>query len=101
MIMAQTHIFNFFLGSIHSGKILKTLSYFAGRYKNTYVPSRSVWINKLYFDISTSKQKQCLTVDTRPIKDLGPGKFRTQANNGKEQICHYNRGKSHTHFNFF
>ena len=29
MIMAQTHIFNFFPGSIHSSKILKTLSLFA------------------------------------------------------------------------
>ena len=101
MIMTQTHIFNFFPGSIHSGKILKTLSLFASRYKNSYFPSRNVWINKLYFDISTSKEKQCLTVDTQPIKDLGPGKFRTLADNGQEQICYYNRGKSDTHFSSF
>ena len=29
MIMSQTHIFNFFPGSIHSSRILKTLSLFA------------------------------------------------------------------------
>ena len=29
MIMAQTHIFNFFPGSIHSSNILKTISLFA------------------------------------------------------------------------
>ena len=46
-------------------------------------------------------KKQCLTVDTRPINDLGPGKFRKQADNGQEQICYYNRGKSDTHFNSF
>ena len=56
MIMAQTHIFNFFPGSIHSGKILKTLSLFASRYKSFYVLSQNVWLNKLYFDISTSKK---------------------------------------------
>ena len=31
MIMSQTHIFNFFPGSIHSGKILKILSLLASR----------------------------------------------------------------------
>ena len=42
MIMSQTHIFNFFPGSIHSGEILKTLSPFASRYKNPYIPSRNI-----------------------------------------------------------
>ena len=31
MIMSQTHIFNFFPGSIHSGRISKTLALFASR----------------------------------------------------------------------
>ena len=99
MILSQKRIFNFFPGSIHSGKILKTLFLFASRYRGTYVPSRSVWLNKLYIDISNSKQKQCLTIDTRTINDLGPGKFRTLADNGFQQICCYNRNKSDTSFN--
>ena len=33
MIMSQTHIFNFFPGSIYSGRILKTLAFFASRQK--------------------------------------------------------------------
>ena len=32
MIMSQTHIFSFFPGSIHSSRILKTLSLFARLY---------------------------------------------------------------------
>ena len=99
--MTQTHIYNFFSGSIHSGGILKTLSLFASRYKNSYFPSQNVWLSTLYFDISTSKEKQCLTVDTWAINDLGPGKFRTSADNGQEQSCYYNRGKSDTHFNSY
>ena len=95
------HIINFFPGSVHSGAILKTLSYFANRYKNLYVSSCSIWLNKLYFDISASKQKPCLTVDTRTIDDLGPGEFRTQADNGIKQVCYYNRNKSDTSFNSF
>ena len=40
MIMSQTHIFNFFPGSIHSSRILKTLSLFASRQKNAFLTSR-------------------------------------------------------------
>ena len=85
MIMSQTHIFNFFPGSIHSSRILKTLSLFANRQKNTYLPNQQIWLNKLYFQISNSKEKKCLTIDTRDVNELGLGKFRTSADNGEEQ----------------
>ena len=84
MIMSQTHIFNFFPGSIHSGRILKTLSLFASREKNSYLPTNQVWLNKLYFQISNSKEKMCLTIDTRDVNEFGPGKFRTGADNCAE-----------------
>ena len=63
--------------------------------------ARNIWLRKLYFNISNSKQKQCLTIDTRDIDDLGPGKFRTQADKGTRQIRYYNRNKSDTSFNSF
>ena len=48
MIMSQTHIFNFFRGSIHSSQILKTLSLFASRQKNTYLANQQInSLNKL------------------------------------------------------
>ena len=49
----------------------------------------------------TQKKQQCLTIDTRDINDQRPGKFRTQADDGTRQICHYNRKKSDTNFNSF
>ena len=101
MIMSQTQIFNFFPGSIHSNTITRTLSSFAKRYKNTCIPTRNVWINKVYFEISNSREKQCLTGDTRDGNDLGLGKFRTQADNEMQQICYYNRNKTDTSFNSF
>ena len=58
-------------------------------------------INRLYYDISNSTQKQCLTIDTRDVNDLGPFKFRTRADNGTEQICYYNKNKKDTTFNSF
>ena len=32
------------------------------------------------------------------MNELGPGKFRTSADNGQEQIRYFNRNKSDTHF---
>ena len=101
MIMAQTHIFNFFPGSIHSSRILKTLSLFASRQKNAYIPNQQIWLNRLYFQISNLKEKKCLTVDTRAVNELGPGKFRTSADNGEEQTCYFNGGNSDTHFSLY
>ena len=64
MIMSQTHILNSFPGSVHNGTILRTVSLFANKYKNSYVPIRNMWLSRLYFNISNSKQKQCHTIDT-------------------------------------
>ena len=99
--MSQTHIFNFFPCPIHSSKILKTLSLFVSRQKNTYLPNQQVWLNKLYFQISNSKEKKCLTVDTRDVNELGPGKFRTSVDNGEEETCYFNRNRSDTQFTSF
>ena len=101
MIMSQTHIFNFFPGPIHSSRILKTLALFASRQKNSYLPNQQIWLNKLYFKISNSKEEKCLTIDTREVNELGPGKFRTSADNREVQTCYFNRNKSDTIFDSF
>ena len=100
MIMSQTHII-FFPGSIHSSRILKTSSLFASRQKNTYLLNQQIWLNRLYFQISNSREKKCLTIDTREVNELGPGKFKTSADNGHEQTCYFNRNKSDSHFNSY
>ena len=48
-----------------------------------YIQNRDLRINRLYFDISNSNKKQCLTIGTRDVNNLGPAKFRAQANNNK------------------
>ena len=101
MIMSQTHIFNFFPGSIHSSRILKTLSLFASRQKNSYLPNQQIWLNKLYIQIPNSKERTCLTIDTRGVNDLGPVKFRTSPDNSDVQTCYFNRNKSDTYSNSF
>ena len=101
MIMAETHIFNFFPGSIHSGRILKTLSLFANRERTTYLQNQQVWLNSLYFQISNSKEKQCLTVHTRDVNDLSPGKFRTSADDNSEQRYCFNKNNSDSRYNSY
>ena len=87
MILAQTKTFNIFLGSIQASSTVKILSSFCNRYRYNHIPNRDLWINRLYFDISNSTGKQYLTVVTRDANNLGPAKFRIQANNNREQIC--------------
>ena len=99
--MSETKIFNFFTGSVQASSIVRNLSSFVSRYKNTYIPNWNVWTNRLYFEISNARQKKWLIIGTRDVNDLGPGKFKTQADSRTEQICYYNRNKEDTSFNYF
>ena len=42
-----------------------------------------------------------MTIDTRDFNEFGSSKFRTNADNGKKQMCYFNRNKSDTHFSSF
>ena len=84
MILAQTKIFSIFSGSLQTSLILKILSSFCSRYKYNYIPCRDLWIERLYFNISNSSKKQYLTIDTRDVNELGPAKFRTQADKNSQ-----------------
>ena len=93
MILSQTMILNIFQGSIQASSVIKTLTSYCSRRTYEYILLRDLWFSRLYFDISRSNKKQCLTIDIRDVNDLGPARFRTQADNNKEQICYYNRNK--------
>ena len=101
MILSQTKICNFFPGSVQISSIIRILTSFASRYHHNYVSHWNLWNNQLYFEISNSRRKQCLTIDTCDVTDLGPAEFRTQADSGTEQICYYNRNWKDTSFNSF
>ena len=100
MILSQTKIFNIFPGSIQATSIIKILPSYCSRYMYDYIPHRDLWLSQLYFDISNSNKKQCLTIDTRDINDLGPAKFRTGGDDN-EKVCYYNRDKKDKVFNCF
>ena len=59
MIWSQTKIFNFFPRSVQVSSIIRILLSFTSRYKQTYyVPQQNLWINRIYFEISNSRQKK-------------------------------------------
>ena len=107
MILSQTKMLNFFPGSVQASSVVRIFSSFCNRHKYNYIPHRDLCINRLYFEIlililiSNSTQKKCLRIDTRDVNDLGPAKFRTQADSNTEQICYYNRIKEDTSSNSF
>ena len=90
MILSQKKIFNIFPGSIQASSIVKILSSFCNKYRYNYIPNRDLWINRLYFDISNSNKKPCLSIETRDVNGLATAKFRTQTDKNREQICYYN-----------
>ena len=93
MIMSQTKIFNFFFQGLF--KVVQyrecCLLLLADRKTRIFLPEI----------FGLTKVKQCLTIDTRDTNDLGPRKFRTQADNRTEQIYYYNGNKKDTTFNYF
>ena len=100
-ILSQTKIFNIFPGSIQGSSVVKILSSYYGRNTHEHIPQRDLLFNKLYFNKSSSNKKQCLTIDTRNLNGLGPARFKTGADNNKEQACYYNRDKKDKTFNCF
>ena len=93
MILSQTKIFNIFPASIQASSVIKILTSYCSRYTYEYIPLRDLWLSTLYFDISSSNKKRCLAIDIRDVNDLGPARFRNQADNNKKQICYYNQNK--------
>ena len=101
--LSQTKIFNIFLDSIPVSSISKMLTANRKRYAYEYIPTTELRYLKyqLYFEISNSNKKSCITIDCRNFNSLGLSKFRTNAESGTEQICYYNTNRKDKPFNCF
>ena len=98
MILSQTKIF---FGSIQVSSVVKILFSYCSRYTYEYISHRELLLNRLYFNISSSNKKQCLTIDARDVSSLGPVRFRTEADYSNEQFWYFNRNKKDNTFNCF
>ena len=98
MIISQTKIFKIFSSSIQISSISRILTANCKRYAYEYIPTREFWLNRLYFEISNSNKKTCLTIDCRNFNALGPPKFRTKTDSRAEKIWHCNRNRKDKSF---
>lgn len=93
MIIFLTKISTIFSASIQISSRLKILSAICNRETFNYVPVRDLWLKRLYFEISNSSEKICLTIDCRNFSSSGPAKYRTNAKSNAEQFCYFNKKK--------
>ena len=75
MLISLTKMFNIFPSSIQVSSISKILTANCKIYTFEYIPTRELWLNRLYFETSNSNKKICLTIDCRNCNVLGPSKF--------------------------
>ena len=87
MIISQTKILNIFLGAIQLSSISKILSVNCNHETFNYIPARDLWLNRLYLEISNSREKKCLKIDCRNFNSSDPAKYRTNAKSDVEQFC--------------
>ena len=86
MILSQTKIFNIFPSAIQLKNMSRILRNNCDREMIKYMPKRELRINCLYFEIANQKNYPCLTID---CGNIGPSKYRTQADNNLTQTCYY------------
>lgn len=90
MILSQTKVLNIFAESLQISSVVKILSSYCNRYTDKYILHRDLWLSRLYFEISNSPERKCLTIDMRHVNKFGPSKFRPDTENDKEQIYYHN-----------
>ena len=66
-----------------------------------YVPVRSMWINRLFIDLTNQDERNCLTIDCSGINKNGPGRYRTRADNPEKQVCYFNEPRNDQVYNVF
>ena len=64
-------MFDVFPGSIQISSISEILSANCSRYTFDYITNRDLWLNRLYFEISNSGKRECLTIDCLNFNSIG------------------------------
>ena len=65
------------------------------------MPIRSLWLNRVFTDLSNSGEKHCLTIDCSTENRNGPGWCRTSADNPDKQVCYFNKPQDDIFYNVF
>ena len=89
-IISQTNIFNIFPCSVLYNTVSKILQSNCAPTTTKYVPVRSMWLTRVFFELTNRDERSCLTIDCTTINKNGPSRYRTKADNPVEQLCYFN-----------
>ena len=56
-----------------------------------YVLACSLWLNRVFSDLSDTDERHCLTINCSSVNKNGPGRYRTQAGDSLKQVCYFNK----------
>ena len=100
-IISQTNIFNLFPTSVPYNIVAKIIQRNCILQTKKYVPARSLWLNRVFTDLTNSHEKLCLTIDCGYINKNGPGRYRSSADNPEKQVCYFNKPNDDVFYNTF
>ena len=78
-ILSQTSIFNIFPASVSLSHVRRILKNVCLRKTRKYIPLSSLWISRLFIELTNRNDRICLILDCSGINKEGPGRFRTEA----------------------
>ena len=100
-ILSQTNIFNIFPASVPFNSVSKILQANCISRGKSYIPIRLLWLTRLFTELASSHEKNCLTIDCSYVNQNGPGRFRTQAENPEKQVCYFAKPADDKFYNTF
>ena len=66
-----------------------------------YVLARSLWLNRVFSDLSDTDERHCLTINCSGVNKNSPGRYRTQAGDPLKQVCYFNKPRDDELYNVF
>ena len=98
---SNKQIFSIFFHQVyHAIPLLKFCRVIVDRQQKN-VPSRSMWLNRVFTDVANTDKRYCLTTDCSGVNKNGPGTYRTQADDSKKQVCYFNQPRDDKLHNVF
>ena len=100
-ILSQTNIFNIFPVSVPLASVRRILENVCIRKIRKYIPQYTLWISRLFTELTNRDDRVCLTLDCSSVNKDGPGRIRTDADKPDFQTCYYNAADDEQVYNEF
>ena len=65
------------------------------------VSMHSMWLHRVFIDLASRDERNCLTIDCSGVNKNGSGRYRTKADNPDEQVYYFNEPRNDQVYNVF